>query len=256
MSKTVYSRDFYDGIRVGSRKSAQCVVPLILELVQPKSVVDIGCGDGAWLSVFQQAGVDDIFGADGDYVDRETLLIPGDRFKAIDLSSSFALDRKFDLAVSLEVAEHLPPASARGFIASLVRLAPLVLFSAAIPLQGGAHHVNEQWPDYWVALFQPHNYVPIDCIRGRLWQDDRVEWWYAQNCLLFVSQSALEHNEGLRRAFEMTNPHQLSIVHPRFYTAFVREHHRVRTAWRTLLKALKHSIGGRLSNSQDNLPSI
>jgi SAM-dependent methyltransferase len=253
MSKTAYSDDFYNGIRDGSRRSAEAVVPLVLEAVQPKSVVDVGCGDGTWLSVFQQNGVQDVFGIDGDYVSRDSLRIPLYLFNAIDLSSPFELGRKFDLAVSLEVAEHLPPQSAQGFIGSLVKLAPVVLFSAAIPLQGGTHHVNEQWPDYWVALFQRHKYVPIDNIRGRLWRNDSVEWWYVQNSLFFASPSALENNKTLRDALEMTNPSQLSIVHPRFYAAFAREHFRLRTALKTLLQALKYSLAGRSANSRDNL---
>jgi len=253
MSKTTYSNNFYNGIRDGSRRSAEAVVPLVLNAIQPRSVVDIGCGDGTWLSVFQRCGVQDVFGMDGDYVSRNALRIPVDVFKTIDLSSPFELSRKFDLAVSLEVAEHLPPGSADGFIASLVKLAPVVLFSAAIPLQGGKHHINEQWPDYWVALFRRHNYVPIDSIRGRLWQDASVEWWYVQNCLLFASPSALENNKTLRDAFEMTNPRQLSIVHPRFYAAFAREHSRPRTAAKTLLQALRFSLAGRSANSRDKL---
>jgi SAM-dependent methyltransferase len=253
MSKTAYSNNFYNGIRDGSRRSAEAVVPLVLEAIQPRSVVDIGCGDGTWLSVFRHCGVQDVIGVDGDYVRRNSLRIPLDLFRPFNLSSPFELARTFDLAVSLEVAEHLPPQSAEGFIASLVKLAPVVLFSAAIPLQGGKHHVNEQWPDYWVALFQRHNYVPIDSIRGRLWRDDSVEWWYVQNCLLFASPSALESNRSLRDAFGMTNPNQLSLVHPRFYAAFVREHFQVRTAAKTLLQALKFSLAGRSANSRDKL---
>jgi SAM-dependent methyltransferase len=124
------------------------VVPTVLRLVQPEPVVDVGCGDGAWLSVFRELGVNHRFGLDGDYVDRRLLQIPQDQFSATDLSLPFRLPCTFDLAVSLEVAEHLPPQSAEDFVDSLTRLAPVVLFSAAIPLQGGTHHLNEQWPDY------------------------------------------------------------------------------------------------------------
>lgn len=98
-----------------------------------------------------------------------------DWFKSYKISSElptwpylFGPRRNFDLAVSLQVAEHLPPSSAKGFIDSLAKLAPVVLFSAAIPLQAGAEHLNEQWPEYWAALFKTHDYLPIDCIRGRM----------------------------------------------------------------------------------------
>lgn len=84
------------------------VVPLVLQLIQPRSVVDVGCGLGAWLRVFQEAGISDIQGVDGPHVDTATLEIPAARFTAIDLRVAFGMARTFDLVLSLEVAEHLP----------------------------------------------------------------------------------------------------------------------------------------------------
>jgi SAM-dependent methyltransferase len=188
---------------------------MVLDLVRPKSIVDAGCGDGTWLSVFRELGIVDLVGLDGDYVDRRRLQIPLDQFRATDLSSRFELPRTFDLAVSLEVAEHLPPESAEGFVDSLTRLAPVVLFSAAIPLQGGTQHLNEQWPDYWAALFKTHDYLPIDCIRGRIWGNEQVEWYYAQNILLFARADRMRDDPDLLRGCERTNLQQLALVHPR-----------------------------------------
>ncbi len=215
MSEASYAAEFYNTIRGGSRRSAQAVVPIVLQLVQPRSIVDVGCGDGTWLAVFREFGVSDTFGLDGDYVDRRLLQIPQDQFRATDLSSPFGLPRTFDLAVSLEVAEHLPPQSAVGFVDSLTQLAPAVLFSAAIPLQGGTQHLNEQWPDYWAALFKARDYLPIDCIRGRIWGNEQVEYWYVQNLLLFARAGCMLENSDLRREFEKTNLRQLALVHPR-----------------------------------------
>ena len=221
MSKAPYTSVFFDTIRGGSKRSAQTVVPIVLQMLQPKSVVDVGCGDGTWLSVFRELGVSDVVGLDGDYVDRRQLQIPQDQFSAKDLSSPFDLPRTFDLAMSLEVAEHLPPQSAVCFVDSLTQLAPLVLFSAAIPLQGGTQHLNEQWPDYWAALFRARDYMPIDCIRGRIWGSEQVEWYYAQNLLLFAKASCIRENLGLRREYEKTNPQQMALVHPiRFLQPF------------------------------------
>ena len=101
-------------------------------------------------------------------------------------------EERFDLAITLEVAEHLPPERAAGFVEELCTLAPIVLFSAAIPDQGGTHHLNEQWPEYWVAEFSRLNYRPIDAIRPRIWTDPEIYWWYRQNCLLFVSTAGAE----------------------------------------------------------------
>jgi hypothetical protein len=212
-----YTSEFYDTIRNGSFRSAQAIVPIILELTNAKSVVDAGCGDGTWLSVFHKFGVTDTLGLDGEYVNREQLRIPQDQFRPTNVSRPFTVERRFDLAVSLEVAEHLPADSADGFVRSLTALAPVVMFSAAIPFQGGTDHLNEQWPDYWAHLFHHHDYVPIDCIRDRVWHNQEVEFWYVQNCLVFADRAFVEKNEVLRAAWEATNPTQLRKVHPRGY---------------------------------------
>ena len=217
MSSEHYTKDYYDGIRNGSLGSAEIMVPLVLKLLPVRSVVDVGCGEGAWLAAFRKLGVDDVFGLDGEYIADSVLQIPRDRFQAFDLSKPFALGRTFDLAISLEVAEHLPADSAAGFVKSLARLAPAILFSAAIPFQGGNHHINEQWPDKWAALFLQHDYHLVDCIRKRVWQNEAVEFWYAQNTLLFVRADLLESNAALKAESERTNPDQLCLVHPRQY---------------------------------------
>jgi SAM-dependent methyltransferase len=217
MDSQFYTTSFYEEIRSGSTKSAEVIVPLMLGLLPVSSVVDIGCGDGSWLFVFRKLGVEDVLGLDGEYVDRNVLQIPQDRFQAVDLTKPFGLKRVFDLAISLEVGEHLPAESASGFVASLCGLAPAVLFSAAIPFQGGNHHINEQWPDKWAELFKEHEYVPVDFLRKRVWQNETVEWWYAQNTLLFVRADLLERNTQLKAEFERTSPDQLRLVHPRQY---------------------------------------
>ena len=122
--------------------------------------------------------------------------------------------RTFDLAMSLEVAEHLPPKSAEGFIAGLTKLAPVVLFSAAIPFQGGTNHVNEQWPQYWADLFARHGFDAIDCIRSEVWDNEEVEWWYAQNTILYANEAGLKAHPNLRK---FNSSIGLSVVHPRQY---------------------------------------
>jgi SAM-dependent methyltransferase len=217
-------------------------------MVRAKTVVDVGCGDGNWLAVFRELGVGDTVGLDGDYVDRRLLQIPQDQFIVTDLSSPFELPRTFDLAVSLEVAEHLPEQSAEGFVHSLIRLAPVVLFSAAIPFQGGIHHLNEQWPDYWAAIFKMHGYLPIDCIRGKIWVNDDVDYPYVQNTLLFASAARIQDDAGLRQEHEKTNPQQLALVHPKKYlqAAQPRPPAGVRGASRLFVDALRNSARRRM----------
>jgi SAM-dependent methyltransferase len=216
-SNTPYTVDFYKNHCQGSRRSASQIVPLVLELVQPKSVIDVGCGIGAWLSVFNECGVEDFYGLDGEYVDRNMLEIPHQRFLAVDLTKPIQLNRQFDLVVSLEVAEHLPDSCAEVFVESLTKLGPIILFSAAIPHQGGTRHVNEQWPEYWVKYFQGKRYSVIDCIRRKIWTNDKVDYCYAQNTFLFVRNDYLEKNPLLKAEHQSTNPALLSIVHPNKY---------------------------------------
>ena len=217
MASQPYTKTFYESLRNGVMRSAEVIVPLVLEFVPARTVVDVGCGDGSWLSVFQRYGVEEILGLDGDYVDRETLQIPQERFQACDLTRPLAIRREFDLAVSLEVAEHLPPECAEVFVRGLTELAPAVLFSAAIPFQGGTNHLNEQWPDKWAGLFRERGYVPVDFVRKRVWQNTAVEFWYAQNTMLFVRPILAEQSNSLQEELRQTNPDQLCLVHPRQY---------------------------------------
>ena len=214
-----YSQRFYDETEDTSRPSAQVIVPLILQYIQPKSVVDIGCGTGVWLSAFKAHGVPDVLGVDGDYVDKNRLLIPKDKFIPFDLKEPFRTTRKFDLVVSLEVGEHINSNSADSFVDSLTRLGPVVLFSAAIPFQGGVNHINEQWQDYWAIRFRARGYIAIDCIRKKVWQNEDVQWWYSQNTLVYVQESELEKYPLLKQEVERTVQCQLSIVHPKLFLA-------------------------------------
>jgi SAM-dependent methyltransferase len=183
-----------------NRDSAQHVVPLVSSLIHPTSVVDVGCGSGAWLDVFRKHGAGRILGLDGYNVDPAWLCIPQGCFRAVDLSQPFQVAEFFDLAVCLEVAEHLPKQSAPGFIQSLARLAPVVLFSAALPLQGGTHHVNEQWPAYWQDLFEKQGYRMLDLIRKEIWTKPEIRFWYRQNIFLFVVEDLVASQPRFQEA--------------------------------------------------------
>lgn len=215
-TRSPYDDEFFDAVRAGAQRSAAIVAPLIVALVAPGRVIDVGCGTGSWLRVFAELGCD-VWGVDGAYVPHEQLEIPAVRFSERDLASSLSVDGTWDLAVSLEVAEHLPRSSAATFTRELAGLAPVLLFSAAIPNQGGRHHVNEQWPEYWIELLGQSGMVPVDCIRPMIWEDHRVAWWYAQNMLIFVSESRLSRYPELKRHRDATEGRVLSLVHPRLY---------------------------------------
>lgn len=213
-NEQVYDGYFYQDQVGGSLQSAREVVPVVLTLIQPRSVVDVGCGMGTWLSVFRENNIDDIIGLDGNYVDKKRLLIPEKQFISHDLTRSIKLERKFDLVMSLEVAEHLSEEFAWGFVNGLVSLGQTVLFSAAIPGQGGTHHVNEQWPEYWRNLFAEHGYVAVDCLRSRLWNNRKIQVCYRQNMLFYIEQEHLKKSLAFLKEKERCDHQAFSIVHP------------------------------------------
>lgn len=177
----------FDWLDETSGRSAAVIVPYLLDLLSPTSVVDVGCGNGAWSRAFLDVGISDVVALDGRPADVSRLRIPENLHETIDLARPLDLGRRFDLALCLEVAEHLPESCASTLVASLVVAADVIVFSAAIPGQGGEGHVNEQWPDSWAELFAGHGYVPVDALRARYWHDDEVAWWYRQNAYLYVS---------------------------------------------------------------------
>lgn len=216
---TLYDTRYFDVSLAGSAGSASVCVPLILEVTRARSVVDVGCGRGAWLAEFIRRGIETTVGIDGPYVRREELHIPPACFRPADLSVEIPIPRRFDLAICLEVAEHLSPDRAKGLVEALTRLAPLVVFSAAVPGQGGQGHINEQWPAYWAGLFEECGYGWADPFRPRWWDAPGVDWWYAQNTLLFADRRQAAADSSLL----LSTPGDLprAMVHPRLAIAML-----------------------------------
>lgn len=240
-----YTRGFYRSHQGGSIGSAREIVPLVYDLLQPVRVLDVGCGIGTWLRVFQDCGVRDLTGIDGAYVQRDALLIDPARFRPTDLSQPFDLQQQFDLVCTLEVGEHLPPASSENFVASLVKHGPAVLFSAAIPGQGGTNHINERWQGYWASLFARHGYQPVDYIRPRVWHNKNIEAYYAQNVILYVRPEVLEQNARVREAHQRTG--LLSVVHPDYFRVQCGDDHwKIKRMLRVFPRQVLRSFAFRL----------
>lgn len=241
MRKSPYTDKFFEK-RKGILKSARHIVPLVLEIIEPKSVIDVGCGTGEFLHIFKEHGINNIFGIDGEWLNKKKLLIPEDCFLAANLEKPLKLNIKFDLAISLEVAEHLPKESAKTFIETLTNLSPVVLFSAAIPFQGGTGHVNEQWQEYWAKLFEEKNYCVIDCIRRKIWNNSEVCFWYKQNILLFVENSYLKNEKKLLEKFKEKDNLTLSIVHPELYLSKAKRHFAIKKPIKWIILKLKNFL--------------
>lgn len=234
-----YSQLFYRKVGTSAERSAREIVPLAVRLLEPRTVVDVGCGLGDWLAVFKEFGVHEVLGIDGDWVPRDSLRIDSACFLAHSLAEPLSIPQQFDLVVCLEVAEHLPAKAAAGFIQTLTRLGPAVMFSAAVPYQSGTGHVNEQWPEYWADLFAECRYLPLDYFRPLIWRNSKVSSWYCQNLLLFVQDTLIETNPRLKAAHLNTRVSMLSVVHPRLFVYSA-------TSARRLLKMLAKAMQRRL----------
>jgi SAM-dependent methyltransferase len=211
----MYTRTEFERQRDRSAAAAKVIVPLTLELTQARSVVDIGCGTGTWLRTFAENGIQDYLGVDGHYVEPDLLQIPRERFLTADLREPISTGRTFDLACSLEVAEHLPADGAAAFVEQLTHLAPAVLFSAAIPGQTGPGHINEQWQDYWASLFERFGHSPVDAIRPAVWGDKDVVFWYQQNVLLYLRNDRLPVG--------WVRPQLMNIAHPELVAQYAHQ---------------------------------
>jgi hypothetical protein len=163
-----------------------------------------------------EKGIKDVMGLDGEWVEASMLVIPTEAFVKTDLNKSIRVRRRFDLAISLEVAEHLPAERAKGFVRDVTRLADFILFSAAVPFQGGRNHINEQWQDYWVGLFAAEGYGAYDLIRPKIWNDSKMPFWYRQNALLFVKKERAKEIK-FEPGEKANNLSLYSVVHPDLY---------------------------------------
>lgn len=202
MSKIKENRYVHD-LGVHNTDSPNEIIPYILQFFKAESVLDVGCGTGTWLKVFQAKGVKNITGIEGHHLDKKNLVIDEQHVLLKDLEQSFQLDKKFDLTISLEVAEHLAESSADKFVESLCATADVIIFSAAVVYQGGQNHINEQWQSYWIKKFNDRGFTDADLIRPKIWKNERVFYWYKQNMVCFIKKGSVydslvtQHNRCL-----------------------------------------------------------
>lgn len=209
MNDPGYNPAFYSSISGSSTPSADAVIPLLLESLDVASVLDVGCGTGSWLAAFAAHGVTDLLGLERDEVPEHALQVPSANIVRTNLAEGFDLGRRFDLAICLEVAEHLPEQSSDSLVASLCAHSDVVLFSAAIPGQGGMGHINEQWQSYWASRFRERGYDAYDLVRPKVWNRPEVAYWYAQNALVYANEAG---GSRLTRA-----DIALDVVHPQLW---------------------------------------
>jgi len=184
------------------------ILDLTIELLHPRSILDVGCGTGISLDYFKSKGIS-VRGLEGS-----ALAISKARNAALiqqhDLNQPIHLGQKFDLVWCFEVAEHIHPRYASALLETLTAHGDRILLSAARPGQGGLGHLNEQPRGYWDDLFRGDGYTAVDCLRPRIWQNAEVAWWYRQNLFMFFSAEALQQSP-LRASAGRTN--DIDLVH-------------------------------------------
>lgn len=241
-----YTNEYFDAFCEGSLRSARVILGELSKFHTIESVADIGCGSGCWSKASTELGAKEILAIDGEYVDRTRLLIPSSAFRVCDLEHDsltivIPLGTKFKLVICVEVAEHLSFARSESFIAEICQLGDLILFSAAVPGQGGVHHVNEQWPEFWASLFEKNGFACFDFMRCNLWTRQDIQVWYAQNIMLFARQGSTSFDSLSLLARPTTQP--WAVVHPRYFEYLNSE----------LAKA--HSRIGNITHAQRELES-
>ncbi len=208
-----YDEKFYDYIEQMNIDD-EIILQFIIQRLSPKSIVDFGCGEGSWLNkVLLYDNKIDVLGLDGVYINKNRLKISEENFKAVDLRKPIVLDKEFDLAISTEVAEHLEEPFADIFVDNITNASKQILFSAAVPGQGGVHHVNEKWQSYWIAKFENRGYYCDFSLRNYFWNRIEISSWRRQN-LLFFSKNKKKIAPGYQLA---------DVVHPKELCRIVSE---------------------------------
>jgi SAM-dependent methyltransferase len=181
----VYNGSFYDEADAVQNPMYDRLADALYELLQPRSAVDVGCGTGRILSKLSDRGVL-VRGVEGS---RHAI----SRSPVADVIVRRNLERgvpnlgRFDLCICVEVAEHLPPRAAKTLVGGLTSLSDRVLFTAAIPGQGGVHHVNEQPQLYWIELFRRKGFEPSPLAAALVRELTEIDEprWLRENLLVF-----------------------------------------------------------------------
>lgn len=182
--QTLYEEDPYALVL-----SATEVYRTIFSVIEPGSIIEIGCGIGAWLYAAKSLHVPEVCGVDRADVNADALMFDKSAFIVHDLEKPFRAKKKYDLVISLEVASTIDKQYAEIFVATLCHSADIVLFSSAHVGQYEKGHSNEQSYDYWNRQFYKHGYRCLD-IRPLFSQNMHVVDCYKQNMALYIKSTA------------------------------------------------------------------
>ena len=210
-AQNTYGADFYEWQAEQSYRSAQVMLGMLFSNYRPKSMVDFGAGAGSWLRAARELGVERVLGIEGPWA-KSIVAASGLEYRFQNMEERVGLTERFDLAMSVEVAEHLPPERSESFVQDLCGAAGLVVFGAAMPHQGGNGHINERLQSFWIGLFEDNGYLCIDFFRPALWFQPNVDPWYVQNTFLFARKG--DSRAGLFSTTPLYDVHHPKLVNP------------------------------------------
>jgi SAM-dependent methyltransferase len=211
----MYGEHFYIDKNKRPLQSARRYLTYLWTTFQPKSVLDVGCGRGAWLKACHELGATRLLGLDGSWNSQSLMVDNAIEFRSIELNKPFSVLERVELTMCLEVAEHLEPETAPQLIKCLTDSSNVVLFSAAYLNQGGTNHINEQPHTYWAKLFAEYCFCPFDLFRPVFWGDEDVDFWYRQNVFLYVKKGSPEwHLMSNSGHTPMANIDFMNCIHP------------------------------------------
>lgn len=192
-----YPATYYNEIK--DTTSAKEVFDVLETWIDFKSVVDVGCGSMGWCTDRHE-----YTGLDFNLADcRIPRSCKG--FANVDIRKPLPALGKYDLALCLEVAEHVDELYVDTVVSNLATLSDQILFSAAIPGQDGENHINCQWQSYWAKKFEYYGFYPFfQDIRTPLWNNPNVAPWYRQNMVLYTNS-------------QPTREYELDKIHPEMY---------------------------------------
>lgn len=230
-----YEKSMFIDRHETSFEAAKVVLKLMKqEFPDIDRILDVGCGVGTFLKIAKDMGMSFTQGMDGPWVDNGLLQIPQKDFFTVDLNHLPVFEESFDLVICLEVAEHLAGNNAEALVKFLTDHANIILFSAAVPGQGGKNHINEQWQSYWAEIFSKFAFQPLDLIRPKIWDNSNISYWYKQNTLVYVSDT--------RMSSKFSSNSALDIVHPEMYLTHLKHSLTLRKAVKMLPKAVLRQL--------------
>lgn len=200
---TNYPESFYSSVTKRAQASSEIVAEILQDVLKPRSIIDVGSGEGAWINTMSHrfpSALDltaiDLQPHRSEYFEQLSSSKLNFEFILRDFEKDHTLpNQNYDLAICLEVLEHLQTQTAEQLAAEFAKNCSVLIFSAAVKGQGGTGHINENSLDYWIRLFQQNDFIALDILRPKLARNKQVPDYYKQNMiLLWHPENCIKNN--------------------------------------------------------------